>query len=1156
MKLTRLCGPLSAVLGLVLGISCTNDYDPFTDLSQARAVVTHMSFHSPDTLSIFTTETLSVEVAVSELVDSFSINVPSNRRGPDTVVVRKSLGQPIAPGPYTYLFSLTDTGENTVTITTYRRNGDRIPQDYSLYLRNPLHQNPIGGEYGAMVRLATPPVGDSDVVYHWKFGDGIVFTSPVPTDSVAVKMQPLDSTAGLLWVTDLSGAHSSPGVAFSYNLMDTTGPVILCESDGYIGKDTIITGDTTFYFKVKIWDSTQTFPIQSASIGGHPFDIAEDPYYIGVFSHMDTTSRMFPVTVTAVSNPQFLVTSRKTFWLQFNGALPHGSNVQLLVTDPPTPTSVVESPAGEIFGYVEDYAQDSFSVIVRMWLNNATSPLSDTVTAHAYKASWGFNFPLVTGADSVRLGAYALNGDWLAADSLLIVYDPSAKDTEPPVIVEVTANGAPASVPFVASDTVVLSIIAFDQGSGIDSLSVNSREVAKSPSGYGFIWLDTVTVTHSSAGTPFVIVAVDNAKNRDSVTYSLIQNRPPQIRQAPPARDTVMFGNTFAANIYFADPDNDPVTVSLSAGPPGMTVSSVGQISWIPNLPSDTGTKIVRINLSDGYQSIADSFEVFVTSLGSLPPEVQIDTAAMAIPRYLEADMDSLTLSVKTKNDSGNMPLTYAVALSNVNLPMTGNLCVWRPGAADAGPQLFTISVSDTFRRTVSWSFLVTVEPANRPCTLLVHYTVPVLPDGELDLSAATQPDTLSFSVDDPDLPAVEQHTVVVEFASGKTQFTLDSTDRFIVTLPSKTPNGQSSDTLLVTVTDRAGHADSLRFAITYAGEGFTGKIYINTLTSGANITGMVTGFPLLVRLDKSYFDFSQTQQLGQDIRFVKPNGVALPYEIEQWDNVSGTAEIWVKVDTIRPLNDSQYIRMTWGNAAAVDSSNGSAVFDTEAGYMGVWHMSDGSSTQNANSVHARNSATVVQQTAASAIIPCAGAIGGGDSLADNYLSVGQLPYMPRVSVSAWVNPVALPSFAKIITKEWTDYAVPYQVYSLEIDAPGDSLIQFHVGLSQLLTGYATSNDSLKLNSWTHVVGTYDGTTIRLYVNGVDAADYTWQLQSVPAVPDPQTAWTIGGWDLKQTESFHGAIDEARIYNGVWSADYIKLSYENQRSGSTVLTFK
>ena len=712
----------------------------------------------------------------------------------------------------------------------------------------------------------------------------------------------------------------------------------------------------------------------------------------------------------------------------------------------------------------------------------------------------------------------------------------------------------------------MLKIIAYDEGSGVDSLYVNGQALAAGAGGHGFIWFDTVGVVHKPGGSTFTLCAVDKSKNRDSVSVVLCKNRPPQIVQAPPALQTIAMGARYSAQMLWVDFDNDQVTAAKADGPAGLTVSKDGLISWTPQQPSDTGTKRIAVSLDDGFQATGYSFQIYVTAASSIPPAVQIDTAAMHVPPYYEAGKDSLVLDIKTQNDSGNTPLTFAVTHNGVPLTLAGRLCVWYPAVADTGRQTIAVTATDIFHRNASALFPVTVVPPNRPCTLEVKYSIPVTPDGELNLSGQTRSDTLFFHIKDADIPAVERHVVTVKWAEGETGFGVDSTGLFRVVLAPTPASGRTKDTMLVTVTDRAGHADSLRFFITYVSPGpepFTGRIYINTRSSGAAITSDLYGFPLLVRLDTTFFtkaNFAQAAPNGRDVRFKNSIGAFLPYQIERWDNSAYLAEIWVKVDTIIPYSDSQYIVMTWGSGSAVDSSNGPAVFDAASGYMGVWHMNDGSTTQNANSAQAQFNTSPLGGLPGD-IHPIisygSGIIAGADSLANGrYLSAGLLPTTQNVSMSAWVNPTVRTPWIKIICKPWTNFTGPYQIYSLEVTGPKDSAIQFHVGLSDGFSKYAVNTDSLKTGTWTHCAGTYDGMTMRLYVNGAPAGTYSWTMGPVPAVPSNQMPWTIGGWGGNNGEILKGKIDEPRIYNGVWSPDYVKFSYENQRVGSAVLRFK
>ena len=106
----------------------------------------------------------------------------------------------------------------------------------------------------------------------------------------------------------------------------------------------------------------------------------------------------------------------------------------------------------------------------------------------------------------------------------------------------------------------------------------------------------------------------------------------------------------------------------------------------------------------------------------------------------------------------------------------------------------------------------------------------------------------------------------------------------------------------------------------------------ILTTRDGADLpaTAVEEGFPLLVRLDRDWFDFSQAKAKGEDVRF-SAEGQALAYQIEEWDAEKGAATIWVRVPTIKG-NGHQELKMYWGKADAGSESNGKAVFNESNG--------------------------------------------------------------------------------------------------------------------------------------------------------------------------------------------------------------------------------
>ena len=120
-----------------------------------------------------------------------------------------------------------------------------------------------------------------------------------------------------------------------------------------------------------------------------------------------------------------------------------------------------------------------------------------------------------------------------------------------------------------------------------------------------------------------------------------------------------------------------------------------------------------------------------------------------------------------------------------------------------------------------------------------------------------------------------------------------------------------------------------------------SGSLYIITTPEGAGLpAGAIEhNFPLLVRLDRDFFDFRQAGAGGSDIRF-SAGGAPLAYQIEQWNPKEGTAHIWVRIPVIKG-DDQQLIKMHWGNAKVASEGNSESVFKVSEGFAAVWHLND-----------------------------------------------------------------------------------------------------------------------------------------------------------------------------------------------------------------------
>lgn len=91
---------------------------------------------------------------------------------------------------------------------------------------------------------------------------------------------------------------------------------------------------------------------------------------------------------------------------------------------------------------------------------------------------------------------------------------------------------------------------------------------------------------------------------------------------------------------------------------------------------------------------------------------------------------------------------------------------------------------------------------------------------------------------------------------------------------------------------------------------------------------------------------------------------------------------------------------------------------------------------------------------------------------------------------------------------------------------------------NQTTSSTATSTAVSVANTWQHVAGTYDGSTIRLYINGV--ADGSASLTGY--MNDTTGNITIGA--CSANNNFNGTLDEVKFFNRTLTPDEIKSDYE------------
>ncbi len=198
---------------------------------------------------------------------------------------------------------------------------------------------------------------------------------------------------------------------------------------------------------------------------------------------------------------------------------------------------------------------------------------------------------------------------------------------------------------------------------------------------------------------------------------------------------------------------------------------------------------------------------------------------------------------------------------------------------------------------------------------------------------------------------------------------------------------------------------------------------------------------------------------------------------------------------------------------------------DTPAAY---WRLGETSGTTAVDSVGSSTGTYVNAPTLNSASLLAADTANRAtrfDGTNDNVRVNNSTAINPsqRVTVEAWIKPEALPaagSFASIVTKR--------ESYALQFNGPR---LEFTIMQNGTRRRTQAPQGAVVANQTYHVVGTYDGTTTRLYLNGTQVA--TTALTG--AIGPASNGLNIASWD-GSIEYMRGTIDDVAIYGAALSA--------------------
>ncbi len=227
-------------------------------------------------------------------------------------------------------------------------------------------------------------------------------------------------------------------------------------------------------------------------------------------------------------------------------------------------------------------------------------------------------------------------------------------------------------------------------------------------------------------------------------------------------------------------------------------------------------------------------------------------------------------------------------------------------------------------------------------------------------------------------------------------------------------------------------------------------------------------------------------------------------------------------------------------NIGQVPSTGQKGIPLSTANLVALWHFDENSGTTAYDSTDNSNDGMI---NGASLIVD--GKLGNALSFDGNdYVMISNSSSLEpsEITVEAWVKRNGSPGSCKyIVSKYLPDRIGSYSSYGLYTGSGG---IRFYIGHSGGWIGSPQASASIVWNGdWHHVAGTYDGSAVKLYVDGepvVGAGSTTSDIYY-----EGTGNLYIGAYTDSSYLAFSGTIDEVRIWDGALTAGEIMYSYED-----------
>jgi hypothetical protein len=803
---------------------------------------------------------------------------------------------------------------------------------------------------------------------------------------------------------------------------------------------------------------------------------------------------------------------------------------------------------------------------------------------------WGEYF---TGRiDDVRVYNRALSAAEIVTDMNTAVGGTPAPDTTPPTIAitaptsgaSYTTNASPLTLSGTANDNVGVSSVAWTSDRGVSGSATGTTSWAASG------------IALSPGANVITVTARDAANNPGSATLTVNYDpTPPTASISTPTTGPTFVTTTSPVGLTGTAGDNVAVTQVSWSNNRGGSGTASGTTNWsVPSVTLQPGVNVLTITARDaasntGTATLTITYDVPDTTAPSVTITAPTSSASYttnASPITLSGsatDNVGVTSVAWTSDQgaSGSATGTTSWSASGIALSPGSNVITITARDAANNPGIATLTVnydatpptvgvtgptsdttfatttspvglsgtaadnvavtqvtwsnsrggSGTATGTTNWSVAsVTLQPGDNIITVIAR-------DAAANIATATL--TITYNVPDTTAPviAITTPTSGATYATNVTPLTLSGTASDNVGVSSvawssdRGVNGSATGTtnwstggialspglnvITITARDAANNPGTATLTVTY-------DTTVPTVSMTAPAAGSVLGSVTV--------SASAADNIGvAGVQFLL-DGAALGSEV----TASPYTTSW---NTTTATNGSHTLSARARDAAGNTALTADLVVNVAnpTGLVAAYSFNETSGATVTDISGNNNTGTLgsgVTRTTA-------GKTGG--ALVFNGSSFVTIPHSASLNlttgmtVEAWVYPtVAATAWTTAVMKEQSKEFV----YALYGGSPGNRpSVQFNVNTSPSGNGerVLTSPSAIPINTWTHVAGTYDGTTLRLYVNGTQIASQAFAGSIITST----SPLRIGGNSV-WGEYFTGRIDDVRIYNRALTAAQIQ----------------